>query len=102
MRYLQDENKNKKIFCAEGYLTVSYTELSIGYPKAKKIYYCEWCNEQILAGEKHLKRVYIFCGDFVSGRMHLECEEAMNESNYDDLMEGWIPGDFSRGKVYQE
>jgi len=76
---------------------MSYTELSSTYPKSKKIYYCEWCGEKILKGEKHLKRVYLYDNEFEQGRMHLECEKAMLESDSFELQEGWSFGSNTRG-----
>lgn len=78
---------------------MSYTELKLTYPKAKKEYKCEWCAKKITIGEKHMYRSYIFCGEFNSGRMHLECDNAYKTYPYkDDLIDGWSPGDFSRGE----
>ena len=78
---------------------MSYTELKATYPKGRKKYRCEWCDEQILVGEKHFYRSFIIDGDFNTGRMHLECEEAMKKTPNDDLMDGWMPGDFKRGEM---
>ena len=72
-------------------------EISSSRPKARKEYRCEWCDEKILIGEKHFQRAYIWEGDFRNGRMHLECEEAMNKTPNDILTEGWCAGDFLRG-----
>lgn len=77
---------------------MSYEEIRATHPKAKKEYSCEWCNQKILVGEKHLSRAYKFDGDFNSGRMHLECEDAMNRSRYDLLAEGFYPGESARGE----
>lgn len=76
----------------------SYTELKLTTPKAKKEYRCEWCDQKIVVGEKHVNRVYIYEGDFNSGRMHDECFEASGKANHDDVCEGWTPGDFKRGE----
>lgn len=76
---------------------MSYTSLSNSYPKARKEHFCEWCNQKIEIGEKHLSRAYIFDGDFISGRMHLECEKAMNNSSRDEIAEGWLFGSNQRG-----
>lgn len=76
---------------------MSYSEISATYPKARKEYRCEWCNQKILVGEKHLSRAYKFYGEFQSGRMHLECESAMEKSDNGILSDGWGPGYMERG-----
>lgn len=97
--------KNKVCICdhAAGLFigeNMSYSEISSSYPKARKQYRCEWCNEIILIGEKHFQRSYKFDDNFRNGRMHLECEKSMNEyPDRDDLIDGWMPGDFKRGKT---
>ena len=78
---------------------MSYEEIAVSYPKARKEYDCEWCPEKILKGEKHFARTYKFCGDFQNGRMHLECEKGMNKSAHDIVSEGWLPGEFKRGEI---
>jgi hypothetical protein len=75
---------------------MSYEEIRASYPRAKKEYRCEWCNEAITIGEKHLSRAYKFDGYFRSARMHLECENAMTK--YPDDLDGWSPGQFKRGE----
>ncbi len=75
---------------------MSYTEISASYPTGRKDYSCEWCSQKIICGEKHFQRTYVFEGDFTNGRMHLECEKAMNKTSPHELSDGWAPGDYSR------
>lgn len=75
-----------------------YTELSITTPKARKEYRCVWCNEKILIKEKHVARTYIFERDFNSDRMHDECFAAMKKTPHDELCDGFMAGEFIRGK----
>jgi hypothetical protein len=77
---------------------MSYTEISSSYPKGKKEYFCSWCGQSIPEGEKHFKRAYKFCGDFISDRMHLECKAAMEKTPGDELADGWTHGDMERGR----
>ena len=72
---------------------MSYQLISEAHPVARKEYKCIWCGEKILKGEKYLYRFYKYEGDLNSGRMHLECEEAMEGSN----VESWEAGEFKRG-----
>jgi len=76
---------------------MSYEEIRSNYPIARKQHRCEWCNEVILVKEKHFHRVYNFDCDFHDGRMHLECEAAMNKVDLINLLDGWCPGDYKRG-----
>lgn len=80
---------------------MSYREINLTHPKARKMYRCEWCNIVIVKGERHMARVYNFCGEFQHGRMHLECEVAMEKSTSGLLSEGWQPGEFKRGEVWK-
>lgn len=75
---------------------MSYVELTVKKPKARKEHACEWCGQAILIGEKYLYRSYIFDGYFKNGHMHLECETAMYE-DMDVLDEGWSFGSNPRG-----
>ena len=76
---------------------MSYTELKYNHPTGRKDHQCEWCGENIPKGEKHMSRSYIFDGDFIAGRMHLECETAMKKSPKDEISEGWCFGSNQRG-----
>ncbi len=78
---------------------MSYEEISCAKVKGKKQYRCEWCPEKIEIGELHFTRAYKFCGEFNSGRMHLECLSAMEKSDRDQMSDGWFPGKFKRGEV---
>jgi len=54
-------------------------------PVAAKPHKCEWCGEQILKDEKHVKFVGMFESDFQSWRQHNEC--------YEDCIEYTDPGE---------
>lgn len=74
-----------------------YEEIRSCHLKGRKDYYCEWCGEVISKGTDHLYRVYVFDG-FQTGRMHLECEQAVNKYPHrDELMDGWTFGEMKRG-----
>lgn len=77
---------------------MSYEEIRASYPKGRKAYVCEWCAQYINKGEKHFYRYYIFEGDRNEGRMHLECEKAMDKSPSEMVSEGWMPGKQERGE----
>jgi len=77
---------------------MSSEEIQSKTVKCRKDHWCEWCEQRILSGEKAQYRVYIFDGDFNSGHMHLECFEAMNDSDQRALAYGWTPGEPTRGK----
>ena len=78
---------------------MSYEEINAAKVVGTKEYSCEWCAEKIAKGEKHFYRVYRYCGDFNSGRMHLECETAMRDEDPQNLQDGWTPGDYKRGTI---
>jgi hypothetical protein len=78
---------------------MGYTEISSSHPVGKKDYACEWCDEKIPKGEKHFQRFYIWEGDKNNGRMHLECEAAMDKTPNENKMDGWIPGEPKRGET---
>jgi hypothetical protein len=81
---------------------VSYEEISESRPKARKEYLCGWCNESILVGEVHYYRAYRNHGDFMTERLHAECDRAMIRSNHDALEEGYCPGEQKRGVPIDE
>ena len=63
---------------------MSDSHLRSEHVKARKEYYCYWCNEKIKKDEKHEVSTSIFEGEIGSTRMHLECEQAINESTKKD------------------
>ena len=69
------------------------------FPRARKTYRCEWCGEWIEIGEKHGKFVGVHDGDFQSYRIHLECEDYMDQLRVftEDLDEGFLPHEHGRG-----
>jgi hypothetical protein len=55
---------------------------------ARKEHRCEWCGESIRRGEKCIKRVYLFDGEFNNGRQHPDCFAAMKrDPDVDDGFE---------------
>lgn len=76
---------------------MSYEEISYKEVVGRKDYKCEWCGQGIEQGTKHISRAYKFDGDFGAGRMHLECGEAMRESDHGALADGWGFGELDRG-----
>jgi len=77
----------------------SYSEISLTKVKSgRKEYRCEWCDQKILTGEEHVRRVYKMEGDIRNERMHPECYVAMERSDHAMISEGWMPGDPTRGR----
>lgn len=76
---------------------MSYQELSIGEPVARKDHKCTWCAEAIPKGEKHVARSYKFEGDFNSDRLHNECSEAMELVDWHYYDGGFEGGRYKRG-----
>jgi len=77
---------------------MAYQEIKTKHVIGRKQYECEWCGDKILVKEKHLSRAYSNFGEFFAARMHLDCEEAMNKSDYGLLSGGFYPGEFKRGE----
>jgi len=44
---------------------------------AKREYLCIWCPEKIKAGEKYVRLVGVYDGEFQSNEFHPECHKAM-------------------------
>lgn len=59
---------------------------------------CEWCGEWSEVGDRAVRRVYKWDGDFVTSKMHPECYAAMLRDAPDD---GWNM-DMVRGKSLAE
>jgi hypothetical protein len=78
---------------------MSYQSISTKPVKVRKPHRCEWCAGGINKGEPAQARAYVFDGEFVSGHMHPDCYEAMNNSSREVVSEGWMAGDFERGQV---
>lgn len=81
------------------------TLLSKTEPAARKQHRCEWCGEPIVPGEKHVKNVMIFEGDFQSWRAHKECIHMMNCLQDNDRYyfdDGFQPYEHRRGKKYEQ
>ena len=58
---------------------MSYQEISYSRVKARKVYKCSWCGQDILKDELHDSRFYKFDGDIRSSREHIECTVKMQD-----------------------
>lgn len=63
----------------------------------RKRHHCAWCDEFIEIGETVPYRSYIWDESVASEWMHPECREAMRRVHYDQLEEGFYPGEHARG-----
>ncbi len=63
---------------------MSWTPIRDTMPRARKIYRCRICNEEILTGERHVARSG-FDIKPITFRMHIECEK---------LTQYWDQGDW--------
>lgn len=82
---------------------MAYTNISNRkVKKTQKKHQCAWCGEIIKIGSEAHYRSYIFDGGFQTDYMHIECRDAMIDSDIRDLEWGWSPGDFERGKNSEE
>jgi hypothetical protein len=69
----------------------------------RKSHLCEWCGEVIEKGDQAQYRSGVHEGDFFSGHQHIECYEAMTNSDYDDFdYGGFDPMCQKRGKTMGE
>ena len=76
---------------------MSWEFYSSAQPKARKEHRCAWCHEPIVVGEVHHHYWGKYDGEMQSTRMHLECQEASNNSDLDEtLPDETIP----RGMTY--
>ena len=78
---------------------MSYTQLSSKEVTGRKQHFCSWCGESILIGEIHQTRAGIFEGEFQHSREHLECLKAMGQVDHEEMLEGYMPGEFLRGST---
>ncbi len=72
---------------------MSVTMLQCKEVNQRKEHRCEWCAEMIT--EKAVYRAYVMDGDFVTGYQHIECFDAMVQTDIDD--DGFSEGFFQRG-----
>jgi hypothetical protein len=63
----------------------------------RKVHLCAWCDERIEMGETVPYRSYVWEDGIASEWLHPECREAMRRVPYDELEEGYYPGDYTRG-----
>ncbi len=70
--------------------------IEIKTPRKNRI--CEWCNHPI-GINRCFQVAQVFDGDFHSFYMHSECRVAFEETDNEILDDGWIRGDFERGKA---
>lgn len=73
--------------------------------KTRKPHRCCWCAEVIPQGSSAVYTVNKSNGDFSTGHWHDECHAAynrMSNKEFDDVQDGWMEGDFQRGKTPRE
>ena len=83
---------------------MGFDPLSEFEPKARKIHKCEWCHQDIIAGEKYYRYSGICDGVMQSTAMHLDCRDAMHR-DVDDSgdYEYYLPNEpMPRGKTIHE
>lgn len=64
--------------------------------KTRKPHRCYWCDEPIPLGSP---------ARYVAGYWHVECYAAYNRmgnEEFNDVQDGWMQGDFQRGKTPHE
>ena len=76
-----------------------YQSIDTSRPVARKKYLCFWCVEDILPGEKYLREVGTFEGEFQSLAYHLECEKASEKWGSQNPGEPYGEGEFKRGST---
>lgn len=64
------------------------------YSKANKIHKCEFCEKEIVKGEKYSYESGVYDGDFFTRKLCLECYDMMNtfcrENNENEFSWDWI------------
>lgn len=78
---------------------MSYEIIRQSQPKARKVYRCTWCGEDILKGEKHHYNVGNYEGDFQESRYHDDCNTAAVKYFIDDPGGCFDPMSFERGTL---
>lgn len=66
--------------------------------KTRKRHVCGWCGKFIEAGSA-AERSSGITDDFWSMICHPECAAAQDALPYDELCDGWFPGDYARGRT---
>lgn len=67
--------------------------------KARKEHKCIWCGEKILIGETYSYSVGIFCGEFYSNKMHLDCNKVCCSPENDYCCDGFEAYSYKRGSL---
>lgn len=80
---------------------MSYELISREQQKARKPHVCTWCGETIEAGEDYERTRFVFEGDPMTNKMHMECVKAATEWSRVNGGEPFEPGEFKRGTCDQ-
>jgi hypothetical protein len=67
--------------------------------KTRKVHSCDWCGKRIEAGSATEYQAGVFEGDFFAGHLHPECAAAKDSLPWQELQDGWMPGDWARGRA---
>ena len=78
---------------------MSYELISETKPKARKDHECIWCGERIDNGDRYVRVVYNFHGDFNSDAYHPECSDASKEYLTLNDTDEFMPGEYVRGSA---
>jgi len=78
-------------------MCLSFRELRNVEVVVRKDHTCGWCAETIPRLSTARYRVYVLDGELTRDWMHLECFDAMADSDREVVCEGWMAGDFERG-----
>lgn len=65
---------------------------------AKKKHRCDWCGERINEGTDYYRWRHFDGGDAGTCKIHPECYSALQATPHSELIDGWTPGQFERGK----
>lgn len=65
----------------------------------RKDHQCWWCGYRIEAGSAAHYAAGVGSDGFTHGHAHPECQAAIDSIPYGELCDGWIMGDFARGRT---
>lgn len=68
----------------------------------RKPHSCWWCDQRIEAGSAAHYAIGQIEGDLSYGYAHPECQAAIDSLPTDELADGWMPGDYARGRADDE